>query len=1084
MPSAEKRKKDKEALEKAKRLAEKRGEEVEQLTQKVQQLMQQLQQLQQPAATNSRASSSSSTPPGRGTPARRVSAARPASSLQETPEEREETKDETADGDQEEEEEAEEEEEEDNEHDMHIMRQLLQGFRDQGVLSEDREAVMRSAGGQFTELLTQHWTEGSEPPAWLVSLFRPVIGTGDDGSSPCLIVSVERAPRYSGGEPTKTTILCRYLFNVGESTQRFCGEASVKLAKVNKVFLTGTGAEEHAGLSGLILTLSSLVSPTLEVFGPAGVDKLVKGLQAFGPPVDICPTVSAMPLPLGPGESQCSYVLGDEHMEVRCGVVDPARGGPVEKAISVDSHSSEDSSSSSSSSSSSEESSGSDEESNGTGSSEEISGSDEESDGTGSSEDSSDEEEAPRASLVPAGIPARGPAVLYRCRVLYGEGTTFLVLSCPNVSYIPAVRAHAIVREARGKDSVLFVFHFSPEDVVEDAAYAPLLELEGTHVLLGFGRRGRARGAGGLQHRKIAERSVQLNFVAPTAFPLHSVLKAEMMLAGNDSSTISRGICLSGEGGGRGGSSGGGSSSEVVGHTLTKAVLLPASARGIDLSAVRPPVDIDEIRQEMELRLDEEGLRDERDSIVVQLFKARGLVRESPLPPGRGGVVGSRGRSAFSGMRESGLPPSPGSDDERTSGSSDAPQTRVSSFLPPPPPPPPTRGDPPSKRARRAGSNNAWTAPRHSSAPLPPSPPPPEPPSFFSGGGMAGAEVFFLGTGSAAPTKNRGCSGILLRVPYDASARRGRGGGGGRGGGHRKPLRLLIDAGEGTLGHLERQFGREGARREIRGLDCVWISHKHADHHTGLFRLIAEHHRAREASGLQERGRGGGRKASQRATPDPLVVVAPSAVLTFINACKEFSGEDVLYQAMECKEILRGKTWQGGGAGGREGGSTRRVSALLDGMRSVPVHHCREAYGLVVQLRKGGAKLVYSGDTRPYDGLIRAGAGASLLIHEATFDDSRQQDAVMKRHCTTSEALEVGRRMRARDVVLTHFSQRYARVPVLDPGRTQRYCVAFDGMVLNSATVGALPAAANLLSQLLEPKEEDDEGAQEEIVPA
>lgn len=60
-----------------------------------------------------------------------------------------------------------------------------------------------------------------------------------------------------------------------EHAQRFCGEASVKLAKVDKVFLTGTGAEEHAGLSGLILTLSALGSRALEVFGPTGVDKLV-----------------------------------------------------------------------------------------------------------------------------------------------------------------------------------------------------------------------------------------------------------------------------------------------------------------------------------------------------------------------------------------------------------------------------------------------------------------------------------------------------------------------------------------------------------------------------------------------------------------------------------------------------------------------------------------------------------------------------------------------------------------------------------------------------------------------------------------
>ncbi len=37
-----------------------------------------------------------------------------------------------------------------------------------------------------------------------------------------------------------------------------------------------------------------------------------------------------------------------------------------------------------------------------------------------------------------------------------------------------------------------------------------------------------------------------------------------------------------------------------------------------------------------------------------------------------------------------------------------------------------------------------------------------------------------------------------------------------------------------------------------------------------------------------------------------------------------------------------------------------------------------------------GWKLVYSGDTRPYEGLIKAGMDATILIHEATFDDSMQ----------------------------------------------------------------------------------------------
>lgn len=54
---------------------------------------------------------------------------------------------------------------------------------------------------------------------------------------------------------------------------------------------------------------------------------------------------------------------------------------------------------------------------------------------------------------------------------------------------------------------------------------------------------------------------------------------------------------------------------------------------------------------------------------------------------------------------------------------------------------------------------------------------------------------------------------------------------------------------------------------------------------------------------------------------------------------------------------------------------------------------------------------------------------ASLLIHEATFDDTMEQDASAKRHSTVSQALDVARRMNAGHVILTHFSQRYPSLP-------------------------------------------------------
>ena len=69
---------------------------------------------------------------------------------------------------------SEEEEQEEDDHDMHVMRQLLQDFRDQRLSPDDGQAMMQAAGGQFTDLLTQHWKENSTPPKWLWSLFQPV----------------------------------------------------------------------------------------------------------------------------------------------------------------------------------------------------------------------------------------------------------------------------------------------------------------------------------------------------------------------------------------------------------------------------------------------------------------------------------------------------------------------------------------------------------------------------------------------------------------------------------------------------------------------------------------------------------------------------------------------------------------------------------------------------------------------------------------------------------------------------------------------------------------------------------------------
>ena len=67
-------------------------------------------------------------------------------------------------------------------------------------------------------------------------------------------------------------------------------------------------------------------------------------------------------------------------------------------------------------------------------------------------------------------------------------------------------------------------------------------------------------------------------------------------------------------------------------------------------------------------------------------------------------------------------------------------------------------------------------------------------------------------------------------------------------------------------------------------------------------------------------------------------------------------------------------------------------------VRAVHVKHTRVACGYVLIDERNGRKIVFSGDTRPCDLLVREGEGADLLIHEATFEDGMQVCAYVV-HC-------------------------------------------------------------------------------------
>lgn len=103
------------------------------------------------------------------------------------------------------------------------------------------------------------------------------------------------------------------------------------------------------------------------------------------------------------------------------------------------------------------------------------------------------------------------------------------------------------------------------------------------------------------------------------------------------------------------------------------------------------------------------------------------------------------------------------------------------------------------------------------------------------------------------------------------------------------------------------------------------------------------------------------------------------------------------------------------------------VALGIADLAGIPVVHCFMAFGGVLQ-HVSGWKFVYSGDCRPSPALVAAGQNATVLVHDATFEDELLDEAQKRKHSTVTEALDVGVAMNAKHTILTHFSTR--SVPV------------------------------------------------------
>jgi ribonuclease Z len=264
--------------------------------------------------------------------------------------------------------------------------------------------------------------------------------------------------------------------------------------------------------------------------------------------------------------------------------------------------------------------------------------------------------------------------------------------------------------------------------------------------------------------------------------------------------------------------------------------------------------------------------------------------------------------------------------------------------------------------------------------------------------------IFFAGTGGSVPSARRGLPAVLVR----------------RGG-----EQILFDCGEGTQRQLIRSVG-------LGDLDCVFITHFHADHWLGLPGML-------KSFALRDR-------------EAPLSVYGPPGLHDLMERMRFVYGRRLPYE-LTVIELAPAETVAGDG--------------YLIG--AIPVRHKGEAcYGYVLvedarpgqldpelaerlgvrpgpdfgRLQRGetvngvsadqvlgppraGRKLVISGDTAPSQALTVGAHESDVLVHEATFAEEETERARQTLHSTARQAAELARDAQVRLLALTHISSRY-----------------------------------------------------------
>ncbi|MFH1056396.1 MAG: ribonuclease Z [Candidatus Micrarchaeota archaeon] len=217
------------------------------------------------------------------------------------------------------------------------------------------------------------------------------------------------------------------------------------------------------------------------------------------------------------------------------------------------------------------------------------------------------------------------------------------------------------------------------------------------------------------------------------------------------------------------------------------------------------------------------------------------------------------------------------------------------------------------------------------------------------------------------------------------------------------------------------------------GIDAIFLSHLHADHFLGIFGLTQTMGLLGRKEELKIFGPKGTSEFFSKIlsmphlkTAFPLKIKDVSSGVIFKNALfgvKAFPVKHGCHAVGYAIEEPAGVSFderkaKGLGLKGRLFSEIRRKKKIKIGGKIVKLED--------VAFEKPGRKIVYTGDSMPCPAIVKNAAGADLLIHDSCFASSEEETAKEKFHSTARQAAESAVKAKARKLLLSHVSNRYA----------------------------------------------------------